>query len=410
MKRKFPLWLLCLILFVLIGAGIYFGIRKAARSGIIPVVTNMPVESFETPAVTPEPTAEIVVQPEDSTPEQVSVTEVPEPVVAADAAPDGASVVTSPEESAAPEELTKDGIHVHTYKDGVCTSCGKKPVFCTGFLPEQYYIDAKEQGELVRHSYKVKNYMGYGDPELDKAMLVYLPYGYDEAKPYNVLVLVPGAGGDQDSWLNCDYTYGEMVMNGKKIVDNMIEKGDCEPCIIVCPQLETVYCQGLLSAIPQLTDELRYDILPFIAENYSTYAKDGSEESLQEARSHFALGGLSNGALFTYEGGMRKDFDLFGGYMALSGNGQPWNTVDLIQMEPFRDLPIQALFTGAGTYGDVQQYYTEIGYDHFLQYEPRLKDGVNAWRVDVEGEHEWKVWLTDLYNALPLLFQECTVT
>jgi len=107
---------------------------------------------------------------------------------------------------------------------------------------------------------------------------------------------------------------------------------------------------------------------------------------------------------------MRKDFDLFGGYMALSGNGQPWNTVDMIQMEPFRDLPIQALFTGAGTYGDVQQYYTEIGYDHFLQYEPRLKDGVNAWRVDVEGEHEWKVWLTDLYNALPLLFQECTVT
>ena len=370
----------------------------------------MPVDSFETPAVTPEPTAEIVVQPEDSTPAQVSVTEEPESVVASDAAPDGSSEETPPEETAAPEELTKDGIHVHTYKDGVCTSCGKKPVFCTGFLPEQYYIDAKEQGELVRHSYKVKNYMGYGDPELDKVMLVYLPYGYDEAKPYNVLVLVPGAGGDQDSWLNCDYTYGEMVMNGKKIVDNMIEKGDCEPCIIVCPQLETVYCQGLLSAIPQLTDELRYDILPFIAENYSTYAKDGSEESLQEARSHFALGGLSNGALFTYEGGMRKDFDLFGGYMALSGNGQPWNTVDMIQMEPFRDLPIQALFTGAGTYGDVQQYYTEIGYDHFLQYEPRLKDGVNAWRVDVEGEHEWKVWLTDLYNALPLLFQECTVT
>ena len=66
MKRRFPLWLLCLILFFLIGAGIYFGIRKAARSGMIPVVTNMPVESFETPAVTPEPTVEIVVQPEES--------------------------------------------------------------------------------------------------------------------------------------------------------------------------------------------------------------------------------------------------------------------------------------------------------------------------------------------------------
>ena len=151
MKRKFPLWLLCLILFVLIGAGIYFGIRKAARSGMIPVVTNMPVENFETPAVTPEPTVEIVVQPEDSTPAQVSVTEAPESVVAADAAPDGAPEETPPEETVAPEQLTKDGIHVHTYKDGVCTGCGKKPVFCTGFLPEQYYIDAKEQ-EIGRAS------------------------------------------------------------------------------------------------------------------------------------------------------------------------------------------------------------------------------------------------------------------
>ncbi len=181
MKRKFPLWLLCLILFVLIGAGIYFGIRKAARSGMIPVVTNMPVESFETPAVTPEPTVEIVVQPEES---PAAVTSNPEGTEAA-AVPEGAPEETPPQETAAPEQLTKDGIHIHTYKDGVCTGCGKKPVFCTGFLPEEYYIDAKEQGKLERYSYKVKNYMGYGEPELDKAMVIYLPYGYDETKPYN---------------------------------------------------------------------------------------------------------------------------------------------------------------------------------------------------------------------------------
>ena len=401
MKRKFPLWLLCLILFLLIGVGVYFGIRKAARSGMIPVVTNMPVETFETHAPTPEATAEIVVQPED--PETAAILTEESP------APTEAPEEPKPEETPEPAELTKDGRHIHTYKDGVCTSCGLKPVFCTGFLPEQYYTDAKEQGKLVRHSYRVKNYVGYGEAELDKEILIYLPYGYDEEKPYNVLVLVPGADGDQDSWLNKDYSYGEIVMSGKKIVDNMIQQGDCEACIIVCTQLETPFCQGLISAIPQLSNELRDYILPYVVENYSTYAEDSSEKSIQAARSHFALGGLSNGALFTFEGGMRKDFDLFAGYMALSGNGQPWNTVDIIQMEPFKDLPIQAFFTGAGNNQDWQQNYTQIGYDHFIQYEPRVKDGVNAWHVDVDGEHEWKVWLTDLYNALPLLFQESTV-
>lgn len=409
MKRKSYIWLICLILFLLIGAGVYFGVRRAARSGVIPVLTNVPVESMETPAVTPEPepSAEIIVEPEDPATAEALTPESPDAAEGAENAQPGEEA--PPEQSPELEALTKDGVHVHTYKDGVCTGCGQRPVFCTGFLPDEYYIDAKEQGKLVRHSYKVKNYIGYGDPELDKAMLVYLPYGYDEAKPYNVLVLVPGSGGDQDDWLNRDYTYGERVMSGKKIVDNMIEKGNCEPCIIVCIQLETPYSQGLISAIPQVSSELREYILPFIVENYSTYAKDGSEASLQEARSHFALGGLSDGALFTYEGGMRKDFDLFGAYMALSGNGQPWNTVDLIQLEPFKDLPIQCLFTGAGSNQDWQQYYTEVGYQYFVENEPRVRDGINAWHVDVDGEHEWKVWLTDFYNALPLLFQECTV-
>ncbi|MBR4473941.1 MAG: hypothetical protein IKS55_09925 [Oscillospiraceae bacterium] len=401
MKRKFPIWLLCLILFALLGAGVYFGIRKVARSGNVPILTNVPVESFESPAVNEAPAAEIVVEPEEPEATEAPADESP-------ALPEEKEE-TEQETESEPEQLTKDGRHVHHYKDGVCTGCGKKPVFCTGFLPEQYYIEASEQGRLERYSYKAKNYIGYGDETLDKSMLIYVPCGYDESKPYNVLVLMPGGGGTENDWLNKDYTYGDKVMSGKKILDNMIQQGDCEPCIVVCPQLETVYSQGLISAIPQLSNELREFILPYIVENYSTYAKDSKPESLKEARSHFALGGLSDGALFTFEGGMRKDFDLFAGYMALSGNGQPWNTVDLIQKEPFKDLPIQCLFTGSGTYGDWQQNYTQVGYDYFLEKEPRVKDGVNAWHVEVDGEHEWKVWLTDLYNALPLLFQECSV-
>ena len=194
-------------------------------------------------------------------------------------------------------------------------------------------------------------------------------------------------------------------MSGKMLFDRMIEQGLCEPCIIVCPCVETNLVQGLTAGIYQMRDELRKDILPWVAENYSTYAEDGSLESLQAARAHFGLAGLSNGALFVYEGGMRYNFDLFASFAAFSGNGEPWNTVNIIQEGDWAGLPIDCLFTGAGTEGDWQQNYTRVGFDYFVENDTRLTEGVNAWRVDVEGGHEWKVWLTGMYNALQVMFQ-----
>ena len=220
-----------------------------------------------------------------------------------------------------------------------------------------------------------------------------------------MLVLIHGGGGDQDSWLNTVYDYGEIHMCGRNIFDNMFEKGLCEPCIIITPVTETNLVQGLTAGIYQMRDELRNDILPYVAENYSTYAKDGSLDSLRAARDHFGLGGLSNGALFVFEGGMRYNFDLFGSYAAFSGNGEPWTTLDLINQEKYASLPINCFFAGAGTNNDWQQHYTEIGFDYLVENDSRLISGENAWRVDVEGEHEWKVWFTDMYNALPLMFQ-----
>ena len=403
MKKRFPLWLFCLILFAVVTVIIGSNVRKLATSGVVPVVTSVPVEAYESPAVTNAQDAQITVEPADIETETLPAEE--SPAIPAE------SEVSEPEPSAEPEPEApaEEGIHVHTYRDGVCTGCGQKPVFCTGFLPEEYYIPASNQGSLVRFAYTVTAYADHSNGTYNKELLIYLPYGYDETKPYNVLVLVPAGEGTENDWLNKDYQYGDYVINGKNIVDNMFEKGDCEPCIIVCPQVETPFCQGLTAGIYQMRDELRNNILPYIVDTYSTYASDSSLESLQAARSHFALGGPSNGALFVYEGGMRYNFDLFAGYMALSGNGQPWNTVDIIQLDPYRTLPIQCLFTGAGSTNDWQQNYTQIGYDFFIQNEARLKEGINAWHIDVEGDHEWKVWLTGLYNALPLLFQESSV-
>ena len=142
-----------------------------------------------------------------------------------------------------------------------------------------------------------------------------------------------------------------------------------------------------------------------MAEHYSTYAADGRLESLKAARDHFGLGGLSNGALFVYEGGMCYNFDLFGSYAAFSGNGSPWETVNTIQQSSeYSELPINCYYTGAGTVNDWQIDFTRNGYNYFVEQLPQLEEGKNAWHVDVNGGHEWKVWFTDIFNALPLMF------
>ena len=296
--------------------------------------------------------------------------------------------------------------HIHRYRDGVCTVCGSAPDLHTDFLPIEFYTETENAGTVYLHEYESPAYEDQQHATYEQRINIYLPYGYDESTPYNVLVLVHGGGGNQDSWLNDVYYYDEGIqMRGRVIFDNMFEQGICDPCIIVCPVTEIPQCQGIVSSTVQLRQELREYILPYLAEHYSTYAADGRLDSLKAARDHFGLGGLSNGALFVYEGGMCYNFDLFGSYAAFSGNGSPWETVNTIQQSSeYSQLPINCYFTGAGTVNDWQIDFTRNGYNYFVEQLPQLEEGKNAWHVDVNGGHEWKVWFTDIFNALPLMF------
>ena len=39
-------------------------------------------------------------------------------------------------------------------------------------------------------------------PVLENLYLWYLPYGYDDRKPYDILYLMHGGGGNPDAWLD----------------------------------------------------------------------------------------------------------------------------------------------------------------------------------------------------------------
>ena len=390
-----PLWLICILIFV--GIVGFFLIRlpsklKLAENAQVEVTAPEPEVTEE---LVPEPTPEAAA-PADSSLLIVEGTEEPETESGS------AELVLTPE---APTPTPTPGVHVHSFVKGTCSVCGAKPEFLTDWLPDEFYQESNHAGTVTAVEYDTKAFAAYDLLTYHKRMNVYLPYGYDETKPYNVLVLIHGQGDNEDDWLVDTHESGGHAMCGRVILDNIFEKGLAEPCIVVTPVTETKHVQGLTAGIVQMQDELRETILPYIVEHYSTYAKDGSAAGLLAARSHFGLGGLSNGALFTYEGGMRHDFDLFGSYCAFSGNGEPWKTVSAIQSDEFASLPVDCLFTGAGSLNDWQQNYTKIGFEHFVEKDSRFVEGENAWNVDVNGGHEWKVWFTCLYNAMQVMFQ-----
>ena len=390
-----PLWLICILIFV--GIVGFFLIRlpsklKPAENAQVEVTAPEPEVTEE---IVPEPTPEAAA-PADSSLLIVEGTEEPETESGS------AELVLTPE---APTPTPTPGVHVHSFVKGTCSVCGAKPEFLTDWLPDEFYQESNHAGTVTAVEYDTKAFAAYDLLTYHKRMNVYLPYGYDETKPYNVLVLIHGQGDNEDDWLVDTHESGGHAMCGRIILDNIFEKGLAEPCIVVTPVTETKHVQGLTAGIVQMQDELRETILPYIVEHYSTYARDSSAAGLLAARSHFGLGGLSNGALFTYEGGMRHDFDLFGSYCAFSGNGEPWKTVSAIQSDEFASLPVDCLFTGAGSLNDWQQNYTKIGFEHFVEKDSRFVEGENAWNVDVNGGHEWKVWFTCLYNAMQVMFQ-----
>ena len=185
----------------------------------------------------------------------------------------------------------------------------------------------------------------------------------------------------------------------------MIEQKICKPCIVVTPVTNTRFLTGVDGGIFQMREELRDYILPYIVENYSTYAADSSLDAISAAREHFGLGGLSNGALCVFKAGFQYNFPLFGSYAAFSGDYEPWTTAAAIQSGDFAELPITCFFAGAGTF-DGQQENSKVGFNYIVENTDRLVEGENAFYVDVTGGHEWSVWLTDLYNAMQVMFPD----
>jgi len=280
-------------------------------------------------------------------------------------------------------------------------------------LPTEYLAASDKPGTIETLAYETAN----PDGGMDKKKLhVYLPHGYDAAdkgKKYNVLYLMHGGGENED------LLFGGPGENRalKKILDNMIARGDIEPLIVVTP---TFY--GGKNDVALFHEELINDILPLVESKYNTWAKSAAPSDLKASRAHRAFGGFSMGSVTTWHIFAKGGLDYFKYYMPLSGDS--WALGDRSGgANPQETAKFLAQVVRNSGYGPHDFYIFSATGTQDIAY-PNLKPQIDAMKGQTDvfryssdlakgnfyfieadgGSHTWYWQNQYIYNILPDLF------
>ena len=243
---------------------------------------------------------------------------------------------------------------------------------------------------------------------MEKSLYVYLPYGYDPSQKYNVVYALHGTGDDESYWVGD----GNMGLTTRKVLDRMIDVGECEPFILVAPTyysipedkadlFDKVDNDPLANSWPMyFWMEMRNEIIPLIDATYPTYGAD------EDARDHRAFAGLSRGSMTTINSIMMHCLDQFSYFGAFSGS---WcNFEDFkaaLESDEYKDLPIKFWYNGNGTADFSLEVHEQFRDNCLTEMSDRFVDGENyAWINFKGGAHAFNCWLPDLYNSLLVFF------
>ena len=247
---------------------------------------------------------------------------------------------------------------------------------------------------------------------------VYVPYGYDPDKPYNILYLMHGGGENAETWIVGDNRYGDYTHN-QDMVNFLFASGFCEPCIIVTPTFYRTDDVPMPENHRDLTKifrhELRNDLIPAIEAKYHTYADfDISEESLTGSRMHRAFAGFSMGSGTTYASAFYGNYDMFAWFAPYSGvfvdedqyDAETDRFIKVIEDGAANGMPLGFFYSGNGTKDWVRDAQYAIMY-RALAKSDYLIAGRNFDFVMIpEAEHNMWQWHVHLYNTLKVFFKE----
>ncbi len=161
---------------------------------------------------------------------------------------------------------------------------GGNQSYLRNYQPSFWEAPSAQPGTIERLDYTTDV---YGET-MNQWANVYLPYGYDPAKQYNIIYFFHGTNETQESFIGVDVV--------KNLFDNMIELDVCEPFIMVCP---TYYYDYETRAVQHqlFPDEVRNDLMPAAESKYSTYAPTADEAGFIASREHRAFAGYSQGSM-----------------------------------------------------------------------------------------------------------------
>lgn len=272
-------------------------------------------------------------------------------------------------------------------------------------IPVKYItLQLKEKGTIERISYTSYDYFGDG-AEVTKEANVYLPYGYDTSKKYNVLYLMHGIGGDEDEW-------GMNNVNSriKIIMDNLSYYGDIDSFIVVTPNGRSTANHKKegsdYNSFYVFGQELRNDLIPYIESHYSTYA-DSTEQGydLSQNREHRAMAGLSMGGMQTINIGIGECSDLFsyfGAFSAAPTSNPAEKTADILKDNP---LPIHYFYNICGTEDGIAYASASAAAKNLPSVCDKFVDGENFMWQELPGGHDFNIWYLGFYNFAQIAFQ-----
>ncbi|MBQ6959539.1 MAG: hypothetical protein IJP78_01030 [Clostridia bacterium] len=254
-------------------------------------------------------------------------------------------------------------------------------------VPSAYTRLAEQRGTIEKFVYAAHDY--FGDNSLyEKTAFVYLPYGYDETQTYDLLILCHGIGGSEYEW---GMTNEDSKV--KRIMDNLIQKGEITPFIVVTPNGRAGKTSDQ-NAFYSFDQELRNDLLPALAAKYAVDITD---------RQRCAMAGLSMGGMQTINLGIGKCLDLFSAFGAFSAcptTNPAAITAATLTAHP--ELPVRVFYSICGNEDSIARASSSAAVDNLEPMTEQLSEK-NFVLQHVPGGHDFGVWYLGFYNFARLI-------
>jgi enterochelin esterase-like enzyme len=223
---------------------------------------------------------------------------------------------------------------------------------------------------------------------IERKAQIYTPPGYSQDQKYPVLYLLHGIGGDENEWARGG--------SPDVILDNLYADKKAVPMIVVLANGRAAKDVTARDPIPKQSPafaafekDLLTDLIPFIEKSYSV-------KTDRESR---ALAGLSMGGGQALNFGLNNldTFAWVGGFSSAPNTRPP---AELIKDPGEATMKLRLLYVACGDQDRMFRISQDV---HNMLDEKQVPHRYN---VISGGQHDFKVWKSDLYHFAQLLFRE----